>query len=141
MRTKSLIFNRFRIDQDAFSIFIRIWEVFHICFRFKDADSHIRFIEDLADLVPDRVVNALNVQFSGERSLHAVDDGKLCRTVFGDLEQALGLIEEARVLKRHAHAVGQGLQEAHIRFAKGVFLKAREIDQSACLFTGYQWDK
>ena len=36
------------------------------------------------------------------------------------LEQALGLVEETRVLERHAHGAGEGGKQADIRFAEGI---------------------
>jgi hypothetical protein len=76
--------------------------------------------EDLADLVADRVVDALHVELGGERLLDAVDDRELGRALLAFLEEALRLVEEARVLERHAHAVGERLQQAHVRLAEGV---------------------
>ena len=47
--------------------------------RVVDADADVRLVEDLADLVADRVVDALDVELGGERLLHAVDDRELRR--------------------------------------------------------------
>ena len=63
----------------------------------------VRLIEDLADLVADRVVDALHVELGGERLLHAVDDRELGRALLALLEQALRLVEQARVFERDAH--------------------------------------
>ena len=64
-------------------------------------------VEDLADLVADRVVDALDVELGGQGGLHAVDDGQLGVALLGDLEQALGLVEETRVLEGDAQAAGE----------------------------------
>src|SRR3990172_7275431 len=40
--------------------------------------------------------------------------------LFGLFEQALGLVKQPRVLQRHAHRVGEGLEQAHIRVGEGV---------------------
>mgnify|MGYP003693861707 CR=1 FL=1 len=85
-----------------------------------DADAHVRLLEDLADLVADRVVDALDVELGGERRLHAVDDRELGGALLALLEQALRLVEEARVLERDAHAVGERLQQAHVGIAERV---------------------
>ena len=45
------------------------------------------------------------------RDLHS---GEFGGAVFGDLEQALGLIEEAGILERNAHGGGERFQQANI---------------------------
>ena len=57
-------------------------------------------------LSPTAIVDALDVELGGERLLHAVDDRELGGALLALLEQALRLVEEARVLQRHAHAGG-----------------------------------
>ena len=79
-----------------------------------DTDVHIRIVEDLADLIADRIIDALNVEFGGEGGLHAVDDGEFGVALFGDLEQALGLVEETRILERHAHTDARWSAGAHL---------------------------
>ena len=102
--------------------------------RVIDADADVRLIEDLADLVAHRVVDALHVELGGERLLHAVDDGQLRRALLALLEQALRLVEQPRVLERHAHGVGERLQQAHVGFAEGVLaVQVDQADQSARL--------
>ena len=88
--------------------------------RVVDTDAHVRVVEDLADLVADRVVDALDVEFGGERRLHAVDDRELGRALLALLEQPLRLVEEACVFERHAHARGDRLQQANLGFTVGV---------------------
>ena len=46
--------------------------------------------------------------------------GELGGALLGFLEQALRLVEEARVLQRHAHARGHRREQAHLRLAEGV---------------------
>ena len=81
----------------------------------------IRVVENLADLVADRVVDALDVELRGERRLHAVDDRELGVALLGLLQQPLRFVEQTRVLERDAHARGDGRQQAHLGFAEGVF--------------------
>ena len=78
---------------------------------------HIGLIEDLADLVADRVVNALNVQLRGERGLHAVDHRQFLRALFRDLEQALGLVEETRVLEATLIALDESVCNRRTSFS------------------------
>ncbi len=88
--------------------------------RVVDADADVGLVEDLADLVADGVVDPLHVELGGERLLHAVDDRELGRALLALLEQALRLVEQARVLERDAHRVGERLQQAHVGVAERV---------------------
>ena len=58
----------------------------------------------LAQLVADEVDDRLEVELRGHALLDAVDDRELGGALLGFLEQALRLVEEARVLQRDAHA-------------------------------------
>ena len=86
----------------------------------EDADVHVRVVEDLPDLVSDRVVDTLDVELCRQRRLHAVDDGEFSVALFGFLEQSLRLVEQTGVFQRHAHAGGDGRQQAHVGIAEGV---------------------
>ncbi len=77
-------------------------------------------MEDVADLVADRVVDPLHVQLGGERCLDAVDDRELGIALLGFFQQPLRLVEQSRVLERDAHAVGERLQQAHVGIAERV---------------------
>ena len=110
-----------RFDENSFSVFIDVREMNQIIFGVKDADTDIFVREDLADLIADRIVDALNVEFGGEGGLHTVDDGEFRIALFGDLEQALGFIEETRVLERGSQRGGDGGQQAQFRFTIGIF--------------------
>ena len=62
-----------------------------------------------------------------------VDHGELGAALLGLLQQALRLVEEARVLQRHAHARGDGADEqTHVGFAERVvalvFLQGDEAE-------------
>ena len=105
---------------DAFAVLVRIRMVDQVGLWIVDADAHVRVVEDLADLVADRVVDALDVELGRERGLHAVDDRQLGGALLGLLEQPLRLVEEARVLQRDAHARGDRAEQAHLRLAEGV---------------------
>ena len=77
-------------------------------------------IKDLLNFVTNQIVDRLHIQFGSQPLLYAVDDGEFSGAVFSDFKQALGLIEETCIFKRHTHAVGKRLQQAHIRFAEGM---------------------
>ena len=68
------------------------------------ADAHVAGVEHLAQLVADEVDDGLEVELRGHALLDAVDHGELGVALLGLLQQALRLVEEARVLQRHAHA-------------------------------------
>ena len=75
----------------------------------EHADVDIGFMEHLANLVADRVVDALHIQLGRQRLLHAVDDGQLGGPLLGLVQQPLRLGELPRVLQRRAHRPRQGL--------------------------------
>ena len=60
--------------------------------------------KDLADLLAHEVDNGLEVELPGQALLDAIDDGQLGVTLLGLLQEAVGLVEEARVLQGDAHA-------------------------------------
>jgi len=95
------------LDGDPFAVFIDVGVVDQTGLRIVDADAQVRLIEDLADLVADGIVDALHVELGGERLLHAGDDRQLRGALLLGLEQALRLVEEARVLERDGHRIGE----------------------------------
>ena len=126
------------LDGDPLPAFINIRVVNQIGLRVVDADADVRLIENLADLVADGVVDALHVELGGERLLHAVDDRELGRALLALLEQALRFVEQAGVFERHAHAVGQRLEQAHVGVAESVLaLHVGHADDSARLIADH----
>ena len=109
-----------RPNGDPSSAYVRIGVVDHIGLRIVDAHVDVRLMEDFADLVADDVVDPLHVELGSKRLLHAVDDGELGGPLLALLEQALRLVEEPRVLERHAHARGDCAEQAHLRLAVDV---------------------
>ena len=109
-----------RIDCDSPTTFEDIRVMHHFGLGIKDPNPHVRLIEDLADLVADSVIDALHVQFGRERLLHTVDDCEFRGALLALLEQALRLVEQARIFQRHAHRVGQRLQKADVRWSERV---------------------
>ena len=108
---------RVGLQEEAAPLLVGVRIVDQVRLRIVDADSDVGLVEDLADLVADGVVDPLHVELGGERLLDAVDDRELRGALFALLEQALRLVEQARVLERDAHAVGERLQQAHVRVA------------------------
>ena len=88
--------------------------------RVVPADADVAGVEDLAQLVADEVDDRLEVELGGHAFLDAVDHGQFGGALLRFLQQALRLVEEARVLQRHAHARGDGAQQPHVGFAEGV---------------------
>src|SRR5579884_463372 len=70
-------------------------------------------VEDVADPVPDRVVDRLRIELARDRVLHAVDQRQLRVSL-------PRLVHEPRVLERHAQTPGQGLQQLPVRLAECV---------------------
>ncbi len=138
MGCKTLLRPFDRINRDPFSIFVHIREVDQVCLWVVDPDIHVGIMEDLTDLVPDGIINPLNIQLIGEGGLHTVDDRQFGIPLFSDLEQALGLVEEARVLKCHAHTGGDRAQQADIGFVEGIFpLVIFHDDRANCPVTAH----
>ncbi len=136
---KSLVGIGHVLHCDPLPVFVAIREVHRPSVRVDDADAHIRVVEEVPDLIADQVVYGLHVQLRRQPLLHAVNDRQLGGALLGLLEQPLCFIEQASVLQRHAHAVGQGLQQAHVRGAEGVLaFHVNDLDDAACLVTGYQ---
>ncbi len=77
--------------------------------RVVPADADVAGLEDLAQLVADQVDDRLEVELGRHPFLDAVDHRQLGGALLGLLQQALRLVEEARVLERDAHARDDGL--------------------------------
>ena len=111
----------------------------HPCLEVEHADVHDLGIEDLLDPVADQVVHRLHVQVLGEALLDAVDQGELGGALVGLGQQALRLVEEPRVLQRHAEAAGQRHQQPHIALRECVFMvQVLERDDTSRFATGDQ---
>ena len=87
------------------------------------ADAKVRRGEDFPELVADEVDDVLEIQFGGEPLLDRIDDPELGGALLLGLEQALRLVEQARVLERDAHRVGKRRQQAYVRVRKRVRLQ------------------
>ena len=71
-------------------------------------------------LSPTRSTMAWKFELRGDALLDAVDHRQLGVALLGFLEQPLRLVEEARVLERHAHAGGDGSQQPDVGLAERV---------------------
>ena len=93
-------------------------------------DAEVRRSKNFAKLVADEVDDGLEIQLGGETLLDRIDDRKLGGALFGFLQQALRLVEEARVLERHAHGVAERGKQAHVRIRKRVRLLLAYADHA-----------
>ena len=85
-------------------------------------------------LSPTRSYIACMSRFWARPSLDAVDERELGGALIGLGQQALRLVEEARVLERHAEARGQRHQQPNIGFREGVLaVQVLEGDHAARL--------
>ena len=98
--------------------------------RIVPADADVPSPEYLAQLFADRFDDCLEVQFGGDAGLDAVDERELGAALLGFIQEPLRLVEEACVLQRHAHAVGQHLQQVHFSLGERILLPAVERDDS-----------
>src|SRR5581483_1922161 len=104
----------------AFAFFNRIARLQEIGLGVVGGNVHYLRVENLANFVADEIINRLHVKLGGETLLDAVDDSEFGGALFGLFEQALGLVKEASIFERNTHTAGDGAQEPHLRFAKGI---------------------
>ena len=95
-----------------------------------DADVDDLRVEHVAHTIPDDVVHGLHVDLRCQAVLDLVDDRELSRALVRLLEQALGLVEQAGVLERHAHAGREGAQHSLVGLGEGVLLDALEPEDA-----------
>src|SRR5439155_24299849 len=93
LRGKTDIPKRFGLEREAFPVFVGVRVVDQIGLGIVDANAYIPVVENLADLVADRVVDALDVELGSERRLHAIDDRELGIALLGFLQEPLRLVE------------------------------------------------
>ena len=84
----------------------------------EPADADVVGLQHLAQLVADEVDDALEVERSGHALLDAVDHRELGVALLGLLQQALRLVEQARVLQRDAHRRSDRFEQAQFGLAE-----------------------
>src|SRR5439155_4026604 len=77
-------------------------------------------IEDLGDLVTDKVVHCLPLESLGKALLDAVDDRQFGGARVRLAEEPLRLVEEASIFESDAEAAGEGHEEPDIRLGERV---------------------
>ena len=77
--------------------------------------------EGLAHLLADELDQRLQLELRGDRLPDGIDRGQLGGALRRLLEQDLGLLEQARVLQRDAHAARERGEQPHVGIAEGVF--------------------
>ena len=83
-------------------------------------------VEDLLNLVADRVVDRLRIELARDRVLHAVDQRELRVPL-------PRLVHQPRVLERHAQTAGERLQQLLVRLAERVLaIDVLERDHPRC---------
>ncbi len=86
------------------AMLVRVQVVGEVGLFVVPADPHVTCVEHFAQLVADEVDDRLEIELRRHALLDAVDDGELGGALLGLLQQALRLVEQARVLERDAHA-------------------------------------
>ena len=105
--------------------------------RVVPADADVVARKHLAQLVADDVDDRLEVELGGHPLLDAVDHRQLGVALLGFLQQALRLVEQARVLERDAHAGDDRLQQPDLARAERVLaLEAFDDDDADDAFVG-----
>src|SRR5262249_28623653 len=117
-------------DEKTSSMLEKIRHGHGACLPITQRDRHVLSTGDLGNFVAHEIDDGLKIKFRRQPLLHAVDNGELCGALFAFLEQALSLVEQARVLERDAHRVAERLQHPHVGFAVSVYLAAVERDHT-----------
>lgn len=112
---------RGRFQVEPFSFFYGVGQMNEIGLRIMNTNAHVTAAKNLANLIADSFVDALDVELCGEGGLDAVDNRQFRIVLFCFLQQALRLVEEARVFESGAQGGGHCCQQANIRFAIGIF--------------------
>ena len=74
----------------------------------EPADADVAGVQQIAQLVAHQIDDALEVERPRHAALDAVDHREFGGALLGLLQQPLGLVEQARVLERDAHACSDG---------------------------------
>ncbi len=77
-------------------------------------DAHVAGAKHLPQLVTHQIDDALEAELRRYALLDAVDHRQLGVPLLGFLQQALGLVEQARVLERDGHAGRERLEQADV---------------------------
>ena len=89
-------------------------------------------VEDLPHPLADELVHRLHLELRGQALLDVVDDRELGRPLVRLGQQPLGLVEQARVLERDAHARGKRAEQALVGLAEGVLEGLSRIEDRRC---------
>src|SRR5687767_3063826 len=87
------------VIEKLFSFFDPIIQDTELSFLIERDDRYNLCIEHLTDLISQKLVDGLDFKIRCKSFLHTVDDGKLCSTLLGLLEQTLCLVEETGVFE------------------------------------------
>ena len=90
-------------DGEAYAVLVLVQEMDFARLVIDPADADVVGLQNLPQLVADEVDDALEVERAGHPLLDAVDHRELGVALLGLLQQALRLVEQARVLQRDAH--------------------------------------
>src|SRR3990172_6947500 len=124
----------------AMPSFAVIGEVQQLFLRVVETDESGIRLKYFTDLISDQVDDRLEVKLSSQPLLHAVNDRQLGGALLGFFEQALCLVEETGVLQGDRQAIGECLQQTHIRFAECMFaVQVSDINHASDCVSHEQW--
>src|SRR5215212_4966375 len=109
-----------RFEIQAFALVNHVRECEPVVRRVVEQDEHRRYVEDSADAFADGLGYRVEVELFRERFSDVVDDRKLGVPLLGLREKTVRLIEQPRVLERHAQAAGERRQQADIGLGERV---------------------
>src|SRR6056297_2109991 len=87
----------------------------------KGAYNHRLGIQNVADSLTYQFVDGLHIHLTYKAVLNAVNNGKLCISLFGLCKETGGFVEKPRIFQSHTHTVGQSAEQANIGIAEGKF--------------------
>ena len=126
-----------RRNREAHAVFELVKEVDFPRLVVEPADADVVALQHFAQLVADQVDDPLEVERAGHALLDAVDHRELGVALLGFLQETLRLVEQARVLQRHAHRGRNRLEQAHFGVAERVLaLVVFELEASKHAIAG-----
>ena len=105
---------------EPFAVLVAVQVMRDIRLRVIPGNRHIAGAEHFAQFIADQVHNSLEVHFSRQPLLDAVDHSQFRVALLGLFKQALGFTEQPRVLQRERQAGGERHQQVDIRRRKSI---------------------
>src|SRR6056297_201357 len=118
-----------------FTIFILILEVLFSAFMIERTDHGNLCVEQIANSIPNKVVNTLHIHFGHKPLLHAVNYCEFCIAL-------LRFIEEPGIFEGYTHAVGERTKQPDVRITESIIMiQVLQTHTAAHVIAYNEWDK